>query len=140
MRGMGLLRRGDLALAGDGGRFAPHTHSAPDTTVGADDLHVAIRDIMLQHPAVLIQIRDHPSGIILDTLSVHSEARGSGVGRTTLAAIHAVADAAGKDIYLTPDGVFGSDPRRLTRFYIRHGYVPHRGGDPDEQMVRRCGG
>jgi ribosomal protein S18 acetylase RimI-like enzyme len=74
-------------------------------------------------PGVLATLRELDGEVSFDYLGVPAAHRGLRVGDRAIALACTMADAAGLRIVMQPDSGFGSDLRRLARWYSRHGFT-----------------
>lgn len=72
---------------------------------------------------VIVNITAAERSISFDFLGVPAAMAGQGLGDKAFAAVCAVADRAQVTVVLSADPGFGSDLRRLVRWYSRHGFT-----------------
>jgi GNAT superfamily N-acetyltransferase len=93
-----------------------------------------------EHPE-LKALYMHPRGddIKLDTIAIHKEHQGSGVGSKVIEKIKDFADTHKKRVILTAgvrDKDFGTTSQsRLDKFYKKHGFIPNKGKSKDFSLT-----
>lgn len=90
-----------------------------DLTAVAADAVTAARAV----GPVIVNVTAGDQTISFDFLGVPGEMAGRGLGDKAFAAVCDVADRAQVTVILSADPGFGSDLRRLVRWYSRHGFT-----------------
>ena len=85
-----------------------------------------------EHPLVATRVRARDGELWVDLLWISAADRGRGLGDHALLTVLRAVDRLHLAVRISPDDAFGSDLRRLIRWYGRHGF----GLEPDRTMIR----
>jgi hypothetical protein len=106
---------------------------APKITTPAEFKQSILKDF----PDVKLYISGDTEGyVVLDTIVIPKDQRGTGAGTKIMERLTKVADQNNWQLALTPSDSFGSSKNRLEVFYRRFGFIKNAGRNKDYEIMQ----